>query len=52
MKLEFSQQSIGTTVGEMKQTINEYFQNDEQVCTFQITVYLLPSIGAKDLIHK
>jgi len=42
MKVEFAQQSTGTTVGEMKRTISEYFQNDRQGCTFKITVYLLP----------
>ena len=42
MKVEFSQQSSGTTVAEMKRTISEYFQNDRQECTFKITVYLLP----------
>ncbi len=42
MKVEFLQQSTGTTVAEMKSTISEYFQNDGQECTFKITVYLLP----------
>ena len=43
--LEFSQQSVGITVGEMKRTISEYFQNNDRKCTFKITVYLLPDAG-------
>ena len=45
MKVEFSQQSTGTTVAEMKRAISEYFQNDRQKCTFKITVYLVPSVA-------
>jgi len=46
LRLEFSQQSVGITVGEMKRTIGEYFQNDDRRCTFKIVVYLLPTSDA------
>ena len=52
IRVEFSQQSTGTTVAEMKRTISDYFQNDRQECTFKITVYLLPSSDVNPIIHQ